>query len=827
MNKPMSPHLPQTHHHPKAREIVQKMTLEEKASLLAGVDDWHLRGVERLGIKGARVTDCGHGVTLVGEDAVPATCFPTGVGMASTWNTELLERAGRALGRETRALGCSVLLGPKLNLHRHPLNGRNFETFSEDPWLAGLLGAAEIRGIQSSGVGACVKVISANNQQKDQGVNSSEVDERTLRELYLRPFELAHRLGRPCSIMTSYNRLNGEVTAESRWLLTDLVKKEWNFSGFIVSDWRAVHTAKVYASGLDLEMPGPGKFLHPQGVLQALKDGLMQEDELDDKALRLVSALLSYAQSDDKGEWNTPEHRALALDVAQESIVLLKNDRDLLPLDPKKLRSVLVVGPNAASARLGGGGSASVTPPYSISPLQGIREILGDSVDVRHTEGCGIAGEMEPVSDHFHHTDKAGARHPGLWADFFNTPEPQGEAAASWSVPHLDFSWGWATPGAGVQRGTFSVRFQGTLTAPASGEFRFGIHAQQGSVRVFFNDQLVVDEWDPEDDDNFEAKYQDRQALFSRTLALGEQVKVEIIYSKRAARAGIRLEWEIPGAPSPVEKAANMAASADIVILCIGLSNMLEGGSHDRADMELPPIQHRLIEAVTRANPRTVAVLFNGGPLTLPWADRVPAIFEAWYPGQEGGRALARLLFGMESPSGRLPDTIPYRLEDHASIRNYPGDGHRVHYEEGLSVGYRHFDTAGIEPHFPFGFGLGYTTFRISPPQLSKKTIQKGETLTARVTVENLGHRPGKEVVQWYVSHLDPILPRPPRELRGFHKIEIAPGEKATVTLTLDSTTFESFDPGTHTWRVQPGRYEIHAGSHSRSLQSCALLIEA
>jgi len=827
MNKPMSSHLQRVDHHPKAREIVHQMTLEEKASLLAGVDDWHIRGVERLGIQGARVTDCGHGVTLVGEDAVPATCFPTGVGMASTWNADLLERTGRALGRETRALGCSILLGPMLNLHRHPLNGRCFETFSEDPWLAGLLGAAEIRGIQSAGVGACAKVISANNQQKDQGINSSEVDERTLRELYLRPFELAHRLGHPCSIMTSYNRLNGEVTAESRWLLTELVKKEWNFPGFIVSDWRAVHSPKVYGSGLDLEMPGPGKFLHPQGVLQALKDGLMPENELDDKALRLISALLTYAQSDDTGEWDTPEHRALALEVAQESMVLLKNDQNFLPLDPKKLRSVLVVGPNAASARLGGGGSASVTPPYSISPLEGIREVLGDSVDVRYIEGCGIAGEMEPVSEHFHTTDPAGVRHPGLWADFFNRAEPLGEPAASWSVPHLDFSWGWATPGTGVQRGTFSVRFKGILTAPASGTFRFGIHAQQGSVRVWFNDQLVVDEWTPDNDDNFEAKYQDRQALFSKNLTLGEQVSVEVVYTKRAARAGIRLEWEIPGAPSPVEKAAQMAASADAVILCVGLSNMLEGGSHDRTDMELPTIQRHLIEAVTRANPRTVAVLFNGGPLSLLWADRVPAIFEAWYPGQEGGRALARLLFGLESPSGRLPDTIPYRLEDHASIRNYPGDGQCVHYQEGLSVGYRHFDTAEIEPHFPFGFGLGYTTFQISAPQLSQGKILKGETVTAQVTVENLSLRSGKEVVQWYISHLDSVLPRPPRELRGFSKVEVAPGQKVAVTLTLDSTTFESFDPDSRTWRVLPGRYEIHAGSHSRSLQACVLIIEA
>lgn len=822
----MSPEPVNLIHQMDTQALLGRMTLEEKASLLAGVDDWHIRGVPRLGVRGARVTDCGHGATLVGGDAAPSTCFPTGIGMASTWNPGLLERAGRALGEETRALGCSILLGPMLNLHRHPLNGRSFETFSEDPWLAGILGAAEIRGIQSAGVGACAKVISANNQQKDQSKNSSEVDERTLRELYLRTFELAFRLGDPCSIMTSYNRLNGEYTAECRWLVSGIVKGEWNYKGFIVSDWRSVHTPNVYRSGLDLEMPGPGKFFNTSAVLQALRDGLLTEKDIDDKAGRLLSALLKYAQGKDPGSLNTPEHQAIALEVAEESVVLLKNEANLLPLDPRKLRSILVVGPNAAWARLGGGGSASVTPPYSISPLQGIREICEGLAEVRFVEGCGIAGTMEPVADHFSHTDGDGNEKPGLIAEFYNARQISGPRVAVWQVPQVDFSWGWATPGAGIQRGDFAVRFRGRLTPPITGRYRFGIHAQEGCIRVLVDGKPVVDEWDDPSTDNFEATFQNHYATFTLDLRKQEDVAVEIVYSKRAARAGVRFEWEIPGAPSPVQKAADMARNADAVIICAGLSNLLEGGGHDRTDMELPAIQQQLIAAVAAANPRCVVVLNNGGPVTLPWAGQIPAILEAWYPGQEGGRAIARILFGLAEPTGRLPDTIPHRLQDHASIRNYPGDGDKVLYEEALSVGYRHFDSAGIEPHFPFGFGLGYTTFEISEPSLSRERLQPGGTVAVTVKVRNTGLRSGREVVQMYIGHLDPALPRPPRELRAFSKVEVPAGGETTVDFMLDHSTFESFDPVTRTWRIVPGRYEIMVGRHSRSLKSSILVID-
>ncbi len=797
--------------HARVRELLAAMTVEEKADLLAGADDWHLRGVPRLGIPSIRVTDCGHGVSLCGDKASPATCLPTGIGQAATWNEALIERAGRVIGRETRALGCSVMLGPKINLHRHPLNGRSFETYSEDPHLAGMLGGALIRGIQAQGVAACVKAVTANNQQRAQDKVSSEVDERTLRELYLRAFEIAITQGAPAAIMTSYNRLNGDYTSESAWLIRQVIKDEWAFPGFIVSDWRAVHGPAVYGSGLDLEMPGPGKLLCRSGVLAALARGDLDHAELDDKAGRLLAAILHYGRAEDAEpeaihDLDTAENRAVALAVAEESIVLLKNQAGLLPLDPARLRRVLVVGPNAATARLGGGGSASVTPFYAISPLDGIRELAAGRFAVDYLEGCSQVGTMEPVRDALRQADGT----PGLRAEYCNHEQLQAVPDATQLVPEVDFSWGWAAPCAGIRKGPFSVRFTGCIVPPVSGRYHLGIHAQEGSVRLLLDGETVVDAWD-RDGANFEARYQTRHATCERDFTAGKPVRIELSYGKRAARAGIRLEWEIPGASDPIARAAAAAGAADVVIVCAGLSNVCEGGGQDRTSIDLPAAQLRLIAALSAANPRTVVVLNNGGPLALPFEPTVPAILEAWYPGQEGGRALARILFGLAEPGGRLPDTLARRLEDHAAMRNYPGDGATVAYAERWAVGYRHFEAAGIAPHYPFGFGLGYTTFTMETLGVD---LDAGGNGRVRVRVRNTGQRTGSEVVQLYVS-APAGTDRPRSELRGFSKVRLDPGTETTVELPLTARDFAWFDPSVRGWRVDPGTYGIRIGRHA------------
>ncbi len=805
------------------------LTREEKASLLAGFDFWNLQGVPRLNVPSIQVTDCGHGVTLCGDDTSPATCFPTGVGMAATWNAELLEKTGAVLGRETRGLGCAILLGPKINLHRHPLNGRSFETFSEDPWLAGLLGAAVIRGIQSEGTGACVKAMAANNQQLHQESIDVQVDERTLREIYMRGFQLAVELSQPAAIMTAYNRLNGDYCSESSWLINQIIKEEWKFPGFVVSDWRAVHSDAVYRSGLDLEMPGPGKFLNRSSVLRALEEGLLSEEELDDKAERIFNALLRYGRptptaTERKSLVDTPENRAIALQVAEESIVLLKNENELLPLDHKVLKKILVVGPNAAEIRLGGGGSASVTPFYSISPLEGIREICRSEVNVRYLEGCSLVGTMEPIHDHFTSLDGNGNRVAGLRADFFNAYDPGSVVSASWTIPKVDFSWGWASPGMGVLRGPFSTRISGWLNPPVSGKYRLGVYAQEGCVEFRIAGEHVAGSWDDAGNGNFEEKYQTHYFTVEREFEKGTPVAIELTYGKRAARAGLRLEWETPGMVNPIDKAVEAAREVDAVIVCAGLSNLFEGGAHDRATMDLPKEQQELIEKISAANPKTVVVLFNGGTIAMPWEARVPALIEAFYPGQEGGRALARILFGQVNPSGRLPDTIARQLEDHIAMANYPGDGNVVRYEEGVFVGYRHFDTASIPPHYPFGFGLSYTTFEIGRPVSCKHNFRSGQ-IGVTTTVKNTGSRRGKEVVQLYIRPISPPFSRPQKELRAFQKVDLAPGEEIAVNFSLGEREFECFDAETGMWRVIPGDYEILVGSHSRQLQGTTITV--
>jgi len=803
----------------RPQEILALLTREEKASLLAGLDDWHLHGIPRLGIPSIRVTDCGHGVTPCGDESRPATCLPTGIGMAATWNAELLERAGAVLGRECRALGCSILLGPKINLHRHPLNGRSFETFSEDPWLAGMLGAALIRGIQSEGVGACVKAMAANNQQRHQEYASSQVDERTLREIYLRAFQIAVEDGRPSAIMTAYNRLNGVYCSESRWLIERIVKTEWAFTGVVVSDWRAVHSAAVFQSGLDLEMPGPGKFFNAASVLHAIDEGLMTEADLDDKAARILGLILRYSAD----EPDTPDHlldtsenRRIALEVAEESIVLLKNENSLLPLDLKKLKRLLVVGPNAAEARLGGGGSASVTPLYSISPLDGIREICDGHVDVRYIEGCNLVGTMDTM-----HGCLSFETSKGLRAEFFNRPTPKGKPDAVWKVPQVDFSWGWASPGPGIHRGSYSVRFRGLITPPVSGVYRIGVFAQEGCTRLALGGKVVIDEWDDSENGNFETKYRTHYQTIECQWTAGVPVEVQLTYGKRAARAGVRLEWEIPGQPDRLARVREEARAADAVVICAGLSNLFEGGTNDRTSIQLPDVQYALIRAVANENSRTIVALNSGGVLALPWANEVPAILQSWYPGQEGGRALAHILFGQINPSGRLPDTIPFRLEDHAAISNYPGDKTSVQYVEGEFIGYRHFDYAGITPHFPFGYGLGYTTFEFSEPWLSSSTINTDGSVFVSVRVTNSGLREGKTVAQLYVE--TPNSSRPRRALRAFLKVSLEPSESREVVFLIGRRHLEHFSPEIGQWRVSPGRYSISTGDHSRNLRQVDL----
>jgi len=804
-------------------DLLGRMTVAEKVSLLAGEDMWHTRAVERLGVPSIRMTDGPHGVTVSGDLAGPATCFPTAVGMAATWNTDLIHEVGEALGRETRAKGNQVLLGPSVDLHRSPLNGRNYESYSEDPYLSGKMAIACVQGIQSQGVGACIKHCTANNQQTEQSRTSSEVDERTLRELYLRPWEMAVQEARPWGIMTSYNLLNGEYTSENRHLLSEIIKGEWGFEGFIVSDWRGVHSPAAASAGLDLEMPGPGKYMIADVLLPALARGEIDTRTIDDKARRLLSAVLRSGASGGgkgrpRGELDTVAHRDLARRVAEESIVLLKNQGEALPLDPRAIRKMAVIGPNAIEARLGGGGSSSTTPFYTVSPLEGLRRRCGDALEIRYAEGYRFKGEMPVVQPEWLEPSGRSGAGQGLKGEYFGNPDLAGEAALERVDTQVDFSWGWSSPGGDVPKGNYSARWTGGLKAPVTGTYSLGVTYEDGGARLHLDGELLLDDWGRPDTENFEALYGAKSRSVEVCLE-GERVHdLQVEYRKYGNKASMRLEWRVPGEADPIEQAARAAADADVAVVFAGLSNLHEGGNNDRQDLDLPGAQRELIDAVATANPNTVVVLINGSPVrTDPWDARVPAILEAWYPGQEGGNAIARVLFGDVNPSGKLPETFPQRLEDNPSFGNYPGENGRVHYAEGIFVGYRHYDRAGVAPRFPFGHGLSYTCFEYSNLRIAPERITEHGQFEVHVDVHNTGGRSGKEVVQVYVGDVASRLVRPVRELKAFTKIGLAPGETQTVGFSLEPSALACYDPDGAGWVVEPGTFEITVGGGSRS----------
>jgi beta-glucosidase len=796
----------------RAQNLLGKMSAAEKADLMTGVDMWHFKGVERLGVPSMRVSDCGHGVTLTGDQAESGTCFPTAVGQASTWNRQIIQEMGEVLGREVRAFGCSMLLGPMVNIHRLPLGGRDYETYSEDPFLAGRMAAALVRGIQSQGVGACLKGFTANNQQAEQATTSAEVDERALREIYCPAFRIPVRENPPFAVMTSYNLVNGQHTSENAHLIRDMLKGDWGYDGVVLSDWRGVHSTAAIAAGLDLEMPGPGKYLTKENVLQALAEGTIDEAELNDRARRLLEMVLKCT-ADDAGavaELDSPRHRELARRVAEEAMVLLKNDGGVLPFDSERVNSVAVIGPNAEQARLGGGGSASASPPYAVSVLDGVRGRCEPDVRVVYAEGCGLRGEHAVITEGCLQSDAG----PGLQAEFFTNQHLDGEPAHSALHRQVDFSWGWAAPAPGILRNGYSVRWSGRLVPRRTGVHTLGVAALGGGFRLYVDQDLWFDEWGTPDGESRARTHVVRNRRAKLTAA--EPVSVRLEYNKTANPAVIRLEWREPHVPDPVAAAAEAAAKADAAVVCVGLSNSYEGGNLDRESMDLPGQQDRLVEAIANANPNTVVVLTNGNPVNMTrWIDKVPAVLEAWYPGQEGGNAVARVLFGDVNPSGKLPDTIPRRLEDTPAWGNYPGDGTAVHYREGVFVGYRHYQSRGVEPLFPFGFGLSYTTFEYRNLRLSAETLREGGVLQVSVDVANTGTREGKEVVQLYVRDLEASVERPFRELKGFEKVEIRPGQTCTVSFTLSAEDLSFFDVEANRWRAEPGAFEVMVGGSS------------
>ena len=663
--------------HNEAAALVAQMSLEERANFCSGRDFWHLETSERLGIPPVMLTDGPHGLRKqaangdhVGlHSSVPATCFPTACALASSWDTDLLHQVGVALGQECVAENVAVLLGPGVNIKRHPLCGRNFEYFSEDPLLTGCLAAAFINGVQSQKVGTSIKHYALNNQEHHRMQVNVIADERTIREIYLRGFEIAVKAAQPWTVMCSYNRVNGTYASEHDWLLNKVLRDEWGFEGLVVTDWGAANDrVKGIAAGLDLEMPASGG-VNDRRLYLAVDSDELPTEKLDQAVTRIVSLSLLGGELQGRNQqvdWQA--HHDLARKAALESAVLLKNDQCLLPL--RKETKIAVIGEFAKQPRYQGTGSSRVNPHRLDNAYDALEEYLGSA----------------PV-----------------YAKGYCLHE----------------------------------------TAENSTE--------QG-------DQLIAE-------------------------------------------------------------AVGAARGAEVVLLFAGLPATYESEGFDRADMQMPMQQCRLIEAVCDANPNTAVLLFNGGPVEMPWVDKVAAVLEMYLPGQAGGSAAVGLLYGHACPSGKLAETFPMKLSDVPSDQWFPGDGRQVQYREGLYVGYRFFDMAGVSVLFPFGHGLSYTQFGYTGLRVSEAAGQ----LTCSVQLTNQGDRTGAEVVQLYVRKVDSAVRRPEQELKAFAKIMLAPGESATVLLNVDLADLAIYDighdSGQGAWVVEPGEYEIRVGASSQDIR--------
>ena len=804
----------------RVEDLAASLTLGEKVALMAGSGAFEIHGVARLGVPPVRVADGPTGVRS--NEGEAATVFPVGVAMASTWNPDLTREVAGAIAREALALDNHVILAPTINIVRTPLWGRNFETYSEDPFLTGELGAAYVEGLQGEGVGASLKHYAVNNQEVGRMSVNAVVDERTLREIYLAAFETVVRRTNPWTVMASYNKINGPYATENHRLLEDILKGEWGYDGVVVSDWGAVHATEAAANGgSDLEMPGPARWFGDK-LLAAVKSGQVTHARIDDAARRLVRLVLRTGVLDGTakpaGELRSRRHRQIAARAAEEAVVLLKNEGELLPLDPEALRTVAVVGPNAAVRRIQGGGSSHVRPGRRTSMVQAVEELLAGKAEVLFAEG----GDNEPVPPAarpaMFSPDSARGQ-AGLKVEYF---ADRGFGHAPFKVQNereigkLVSTNSFGQMGAGVG----ALRWSGWFWPERDGRHEFSLRAP-GAGRLLFDGATLIDEATPAVHDNWDVGGAPApRRIAAADLAAGRGYPLTIEYLRPEQTEAIAWEYVGVGVRRPtgsVEDAAALAAGCDAAIVVIGAASVSEGEGYDRPDLDLPGDQNALVEAVLAANPRTVVVLVGGAPYALPWIDHAPAVVVAWLGGEEGPDATARILFGQAEPSGRLPVTLPRCVEDTPAHPWYPG-GEDAVYGEGLFVGYRHFDRAAEPPMFPFGHGLTYTRFVYSDLTVPEE-VQAGDEVEVGFTLANVGQRPGKETAQLYVRPRGPSVERPVKELKGFAKVELGPTETRRVRLKLEPRDFSYWDPERGGWVAEAGSYDLLIGGSAADIE--------
>ncbi|KAL2154443.1 hypothetical protein VTH82DRAFT_3119 [Thermothelomyces myriococcoides] len=814
-----------------ARSKLATLTTEEKVSLLTAADFWRTKAIPSKNIPAVKTSDGPNGARggiFVG--GTKAALFPCGISLAATWNKDLLYQVGQHLADEVRARSAHVLLAPTVCMHRHPLGGRNFESFSEDPLLCGKLAAQYIKGLQEKGVAATIKHFVGNEQETNRMTINSIVAERPLREIYLRPFEIAVREAKPWALMSSYNLVNGVHADMNTHTLRDILRGEWGYDGTIMSDWGGVNsTVESIKAGCDIEFPYSDKWRFGK-VLDALKEGKISEADIDRAAENVLTLVERTRGSDmtpeaEEREDDREETRNLIREAGVQGITLLKNEGSILPIDPATAK-VAVIGPNANRAIAGGGGSASLNPYYTTPPLDSIRKVARQPVS--YSQGCHIHKWL-PVASRYC-SDKTGKQ--GVSIEWFKGDKFQGQPVVIQRRANTDlFLWD-SAPLAQVGP-EWSAIVTTYLTPPTTGKHTISFMTV-GPGRLYINGRLALDLWDWTEEGEamfdgsvdylVDVEMQEgrpvelRVEITNELRPIAKQKQLGITHKYGGCRIGFKPEDKV----DYLQEAVETAKAADVAVVVVGLDAEWESEGYDRQTMDLPSdgSQDRLVEAVLAANPRTVVVNQSGSPVTMPWADRVPAIIQAWYQGQEAGNALADVLFGLKNPSGKLPCTFPRRLEDTPAYHNWPGENLDVIYGEGLYIGYRHYDRIGLAPLFPFGHGLSYTTFEYGRPSVSPKVLgPDGATIELVVAVSNVGPVRGLETVQVYVRDERSRLPRPEKELVAFEKVDLEPGETKHLRIPLDKYAVGYYDPALRRWVAEQGTFRALVGASAADIK--------
>ena len=804
-------------------DLLEQLTLEEKVSLTAGKDFWHTVAVPRLKIPAIRLSDGPNGIRGTRFfDSVPAACLPCGTAIGATFDAGLARKIGNLLADEAKAKGAHVILGPTINIQRSPLGGRGFESYSEDPYLSGVLAGQYCRGVKDRDIVPTLKHFVCNDQEHERMAVNAIVTNRALREIYLEPFRIAIKLSQPGAVMTSYSKLNGTHVSESKNILQDILRDEWKWKGLVMSDWFGTYsTTAAIQAGLDLEMPGPTRW-RGAALSHAFSANKVKMSQLNERVRNVLNLINTTSKSGipeaaPETKLNRAEDRQLLRKIAADSIVLLKNDGGVLPF--KKDKRIAVIGPNARIATYCGGGSASLNPYYTVSPFEGIEKQATAGVDFRQ----GAYGhQMLPVlGNQLKRSDGS----EGFTMTVYNEAPGTLQRTAIDEKPLTDslmFFVDYTHPKLADVWYTDCV---GLFTPEENGTYDFSLTVH-GTAKLYIDGELIVDNAANQVQGTSFLGTGTIEVIGNKELIAGKSYNVLVQYgcSKTSSlkvpsgvvafgHGGLRIGGCKSLCPKQgIEEAIKIAKSIDQVVLFAGLSGEWESEGEDRPTMDLPPGTDALISAVLDANPNTAIVIQSGTPVSMPWADKAKTVLQAWFGGNETGNGIADVIFGDTNPSAKLPLTMPRRVQDNPAYLNYRSEGGRVLYGEDVYVGYRHYERLALAPLFPFGHGLSYTTFELSDLQLSYTS----GTVTAKVRIINTGSRAGAEVVQLYIAPVNPPINRPVKELKGFEKAFLEPNAMSTVDLVIHLKQATSFwDEHTDRWCSHAGKYKIMVGTSS------------